>query len=249
MHLLYVDESGDPRGWKVQRHFVLGAIAVHEDQIQKLTKEMDDIQKKYFPLIHISIPLHATDIHEGKGHFDNFTREKREELLLDICRLIGKQTFPRFVSFATAVHISALQSEKEALDMVIEDLTNRFNIFLNRLRSKGLPSKGLPIIDQAHQERYRELIALYQKRGSRYGYLGHFIDIPYFATARDTRMLQLADVCAYSVFRYYEKNDHKFFDTLFPSFDKVAPDGGPDGLKHLTEEDCSCVACKWHKHR
>jgi hypothetical protein len=248
MHLLYVDESGDPKGWKVQSHFVLGAVSVHEGQILKFTKQMDEIQHKYFPSIHIPIPLHATEIHEGKGHFDRLPPKTREQLLLNICDLIGKQKFPNLVSFATAVHISTLSSEKEALEMAVEDLTNRFNIFLKRLYSKGLPGKGLLIIDQAHTERYRELIAKFQKR-SKYGSLSNIIDIPYFAGRGDTRLLQLADVCAYSVFRYYERNDSKYFDKIFPSFDKVAPQGGPDGLKHFIGEECSCVACKWHNSR
>lgn len=240
-----MDESGDPNGWKNQSHFVLGAVAVHEGQIPKLTKQMDEIQHRYFPSISIPIPLHATDIHEAKGRFDHLPSEKREQLLLDICGLIGKQKFPNFVSFATAVHISALSSEREALEKAVEDLTSRFNIFMKRLYSKDLPGKGLLIIDQAHQERYRELIAEYQK-GSRYGRLGNIVDIPYFAGAHDTRLLQLADACAYSVFRNYERHDNKYFDKIFPSFDKVTPRGGPDGLKHFINEDCSCVACRWH---
>ncbi|MCX6649441.1 MAG: DUF3800 domain-containing protein [Candidatus Bathyarchaeota archaeon] len=248
MHLLYVDESGDPNGWKNQSHFVLGAIAVHEGQILRLTRKMNEIQQKYFSSIRIPLDLHATNIQGARGHFDHLPPEKREQLLLDICDWIGKQKFPNLVSFATAIHISALSSEKEALEIAVEDLTSRFNIFLKRLYSKKLPGKGLLIIDQAHQERYRELIAEYQK-GSKYGYLGNIVDIPYFAGAHDTRLLQLADACAYSVFRFYEKDDHRYFDKIFPSFDKVAPQEGPDGLKHFTNEECTCVACVWHNNR
>jgi hypothetical protein len=249
LHLLYVDESGDPRGWKVQSHFVLAAVAVQEDHTFDLIRRMDIIQKKYFPSVHIPIPFHAVEIREGKGHFDKMAPEDRENLLLDICNLIGRQRFPRLVTFATVLHISVLRTQDEALDRTVADLTNRFNIFLNRLRTKGHPSKGLLIIDQAHQERYRDLIHEYQSKGSKYGYLGHIIDIPYFAGLSDTRLLQLADVCAYSVYRCYERNDSKYFDAIFPSFDKVAPSEGPDGLKHFTEEECTCVACDWHRNR
>ncbi len=246
MHLLYIDESGDPNGWSNQTHFVLGAVAIHEGQIQRLTKEMDIIQKRYFPSIKIRIPLHAVDIHQAKSHFDHMPPENREKLLNDICDLIGRQTFPNLVSFSTCIHISALRTPKEALEKTVEDLTSRFNIFMKRLYSKDLRGKGLLIIDQAHQERYRELIAEFQSIGSKYGKMTNIVDIPYFAGARDTRMLELADVCAYSVFRYYERKDSKYFDRIFPSFDKKSLRGGPEGLKHFIDEECSCIACNWH---
>lgn len=190
--------------------------------------------------------MHAVDVHQGKGHFDDMPSVTRKQLLLDISDLIGRQKFPNLVSFSTCIHISALRTQKEALEKAVEDLTSRFNIFMKRLYSKDLRGKGLLIIDQAHQARYRELIAEFQSVGSKYGKMTNIVDIPYFAGAQDTRMLEIADVCAYSVFRLYERKDHEYFDKLYPSFDKTSLRGGPEGLKHFTDEECNCIACTWH---
>ncbi len=46
MHILYLDESGGPYSWNVQKNFVLGGVAIHEGQIYNLTKAMNDLQEK-----------------------------------------------------------------------------------------------------------------------------------------------------------------------------------------------------------
>ena len=67
MNLLYLDESGDPRGWSDQRNFVLGGISVHESQIYTLSKEFDDLQEEFFPGIQLPIEIHATVIRNGSN--------------------------------------------------------------------------------------------------------------------------------------------------------------------------------------
>jgi hypothetical protein len=81
MYLLYLDESGGPNSWSVQKHFVLGGVAVHEGQVHILAQKLNTIQKHYFPRISIPIPFHATDIREGIGHFRSLQRDIRDEIL------------------------------------------------------------------------------------------------------------------------------------------------------------------------
>ncbi len=52
---------------------------------------------------------------------------------------------------------------------------------------------------------------------------------------------------AYSVFRYYERNDRTYLDIVLARFDRRGPNGSPDGLKHITKKPCSCIACEWRK--
>jgi hypothetical protein len=116
---------------------------------------------------------------------------------------------------------------------------------LLRLAQNGRPEKGLLIIDRAHEEHYRRFISEFQKSGTQYGYLGNIIDIPYFAGLPHTRMLQMADLCAYATYRRYENGDHSLFDVIVDKFDHRIPKK-PDGLKHFTtDKRCSCEACCW----
>jgi len=245
LHILYLDESGDPYGWHRYTHFVLGGVAVHEGQVTRLAKALDGIQAQYFPKISIPINFHAEHIRVGRGLFSKLHPNVREMILSDIYDLINLARSPNLVAFATAIHITAVKSPSQVLRDALEDLTERFNTFLLRQHKAGRTSKGLLIIDQAHQERYRELLREFQIAGTKHGYLGNVIDIPYFAGAQDTRMLQLADHCAYATFRYYEYNDLSQFKKVLPRFDKRGPDLPPAGLKHITKEACNCAACSW----
>ncbi len=180
-------------------------------------------------------------------HFKDLSLSVRHKLLDEIYQLIGGIKFPNLIAFATAIHISSVESSAKVLPVVLEDLSNRFNTFLIRQFKVNRPSKGLLIIDQAHESRYREILSDFQRSGTQHGYLGNIVDIPYFAGRKDTRMLQLADFCAYAVFRYYEYNDDNYLNQILPRFDRREPSHPPDGLKHFTKKPCSCKACDWRQ--
>lgn len=245
MYLLYLDESGDPNGWHDQNHFALGGVAVYEGQIYNLTKQMNGIQASFFPDISVPIAFHTTDVRQGKGRFRKISKKERQRILDEICQLIASTRFPNLILFATAMHISAVKDHEQVLHDTFQDICQRFNTLLMRQYKLGYPEKGLLIIDRAHQDRYRTLLANFQRSGTDYGYLGNVVDIPYFASRHDTRMLQLADFCAHSVFRYYERGDANYFNKILPRFDRRMPRAPPDGLKHITKKDCSCEACSW----
>ena len=156
MYLLYVDESGDPNGWDNQKNFVLAAVAVHEGQVSPLTKALDAIQAKYFPEVSIPIAFHAVDIHAGKGRFKDVNKDIRMNLMKEIYEFISAIAYPRLIAFATCIDDTALPSARETIDITLGDVCSRFNIFLKRLYARDTPSKGLMIVDRAHEEQYRE---------------------------------------------------------------------------------------------
>jgi len=246
MYLLYLDESGDPNGWQSQKHFVLGGVAVHEGQVYRLTNELDGIQNRYFPGVSYRLAFHVTDIRRGKGHFQDFAPNYREQILSDLYDIIQNVRFPNLVAFATAIHLSAVSSSQQVRHSTLEDVCQRFNTFLSRQYKTGYPTKGMLIIDRTREEEYRTFIDEFQRTGTKdLRFLGNIIDIPYFARCHETRLLQLADLIAHAVFRYYERAETKHFDTILPRFDRRSPSHPPDGLKHITREPCSCCACSW----
>ncbi len=48
MHLLYVDESGNPDGAE-DKYFVLGGVAVFEREVYWINEQVSTIAAKYFP--------------------------------------------------------------------------------------------------------------------------------------------------------------------------------------------------------
>lgn len=251
MYFLYLDESGCPSGWQDQNHFVVGGVAVFEGYVDRLSEEIDDIQATYFDSITMPIEFHAGNMKSGDGQRWRHTKEEtRAKMLEEVYDKIGNASFPNLVAFASALHISkATSNQTENIRAVFEDVCGRFNTFLVRQHHAGKSSKGLLIIDDAHREHYMDLIHEFRQSGMKSGYLGNVVDIPYFSASKETRMLQLADFCAYAVYRYYEKNDYTYLDMIISRFDRRDKFHPADGLKHMTKDlSCKCIDCSWRRN-
>ena len=153
----YLDESGEYVNWAENNNFVLAGVAIHEGQISTLTKALDQIQYEFFPGIKAPIPFHAVEIAKGKKKFRELPPPKQKDLLYKLCELIKNQSFPYLIAFATPFHISAYQPSNSVLKTVYGDIMTRLNTFMVRQHKAGYPTKGIVIIDQAHERKYREL--------------------------------------------------------------------------------------------
>ena len=247
MYLIYLDESGNHNGWNNnQDHFVIGGIAIHEGQVQRVSNMLDRIQSRFFADISIPIEFHATEIQSGKARFRSFSETQRQDMLDAVYDAIASIEYPHAVLFATAMHITAVRDSEQALRDTFEDVVQRINTFLVRLNREGNPQKGLLIIDRATstEDKYRTLISEFRGAGAQHGFLGNIVDIPYFSQSDDTRLLQFADFCAYAVFRNYEREDQRYLNKILSRFDRRTR-GSPriDGLRHIILRSCDCRAC------
>ena len=55
--------------------------------------------------------------------------------------------------------------------------------------------------------------------GHEWGKLRNMADVPVFVDSQATRLIQLADLVAYAIFRKYEKGDSQFYDIIERKFD------------------------------
>ena len=128
--------------------------------------------------------------------------------------------------------------------MAFEDLCQRFDYFLARLRREGEPHRGMIILDKTTRETsLQKLSREFRKTGTRWGDLKNIADTPFFVDSRASRLIQLADHVAYSVFRRYNSGDSQYFDIIANRFDE---DGGViHGLshKHNGRDACMCPCC------
>lgn len=243
MYLLYIDESGAPKSWKIQKHFVLGGVAIHEGQVGTLTRKLNELQKQYFPKLSFPIEFHATDIREGIDRWRSFQPEEREEILRKVYEVIDNAGFPNLIVFAASICEDSVTSPEQALRDTFEEICSKFNNFLIWEYRLNIKTKGLLIIDETRVGEYRHLLDTFQQ-STKYGYLGNIIDIPYFAKCGETRMLQLADFVSNAVFRYYEKREDKYLKMILPRVSRRPGKYELDGLRHITKEkSCKCFAC------
>ncbi len=246
MHILYVDDSGSVANAN-ERYFILGAVSVFERGVYHLIKAADDCVAGFELGDPHDIELHGTQMYTGKGAIWQTVRDRatREQMIQKaLAPLVTPSSAVRL--FAVAVDKTAA-SPRDPVEIAFEELCNRFNLFLQRIKNRtGDSQRGLILMDESkHEKPLQKLARNFRLNGSSYGNFRHLAEVPVFVDSKATRLVQLADLVAWSTWRRYEYSDGRFFDQLIPRFDA---DGGVlHGLYHLRSNvgtPCYCPACQ-----
>ena len=145
--------------------------------------------------------------------------------------------------FACAIHKKSFPGA-DPVALAFEDLCQRFDYFLSRRRQQGDQQRGMIILDKTTRETsLQQLSREFRKVGTRWGSLRNIADTPFFVDSRASRLVQLADHVAYSVFRRYNSGDAQYIDIIASRFDEA--DGVYHGLshKHADRLTCTCHGC------
>lgn len=108
----------------------------------------------------------------------------------------------------------------------------------------GDRQRGLIILDESSYETSLQKMARdFRVLGTRFGVIRNLADTPVFIDSKASRLVQLADHVAYSVFRRYEASDTSYFDIIAHRFDSA--DNRMHGLchRHSNVSICMCPAC------
>ena len=242
MHIAYLDESGTQKG---SRYFVLAGLVVFERNTFFLARDMEQIQAKYLPDYSGTAAFHAAALRAPlkrvPAPFNRLSQDERFQLIADVYQLIA----------ASYARIIAVAIEKAAIDgdpyeRGFEEIVSRFDRFLSRInRERGKEQRGLIVVAESTYRKNLELQACRIARdGHRWGETHNLADIPYFAPAENTRLLQLADFVANAVFGRYESGHTKHFDRIASKFDQDDR-GRIHGLVHIVRDrdSCYCPAC------
>jgi hypothetical protein len=249
MYLLYLDESGNESD-PTDRYFVLAGAALFERVTFFLSRELESVQTKHFPGLP-PIEFHASAIRAGKGFWRNVPEGKRSEILGDIADAIAKANDPGMILFAAAVEKSASLYGEDAVAHATEQILSRFDRFLSRRNEQDDPQRGLLVFAEGKfDKRAKMWVRDFRQLGTRWGLLRNLSDIPYFASVKETRLLQVADFVAHSVFLLYERRDPTFIAKFIHRFDQR--DGTIHGLRHFRSGaavgQCECPACHNWNH-
>ena len=247
MYLLYLDDAGSS-GNKQENYFVLGGVAVPENSVRWLSYEMEKLAQELFSHSSMNprmIEFHASEIFSGKtAPWDSIgSKEARKQIILKVLTILSA-AYPDIVTFACAVHKNSFSGQDPVLK-AFEDISSRFDFFLQRISPGKNGEKGLIILDKSgYESGLQNLAANFREKGNQWGnQLRRIVDTPLFVDSQASRIVQLADHVAYSVFRRYNASDLTYFDPIENRFDK---DGAiMHGLVHLQlyKKDCTCPAC------
>jgi hypothetical protein len=243
MYLLYLDESGNPDDAS-DRHFVLAGAAVFERVTYFLDGALDAIQSRHLPGIQ-PVPFHATDMRAGRGFWRNVQRSTREAIVHEVGIEIGKAQHPGLFLFAAVVQKNDRLFGEEAVKVATEAVIKAFDSFLARQYQRyNNPQRGLIVFAESHyQQRHMLWVKNFRALGTQWGAINNLCNIPYFASAKETRLLQVADMVAHSTFVLYERRNADLIRPFIRRFD--VRDGVMQGLIHVTSDprSCECPRC------
>ena len=245
VYLLYLDESGTPSSAN-ERHFILAGIAVFERQIYHLLNAADEFVTDLGLGDPEEIELHASVIAGGRrGVWRRpMPRAQRLDIIESALRILA-QAHRSVKAFGVVIDKHALR-QGDTVERAFEEICNRFNLFLSRLHSSDdTPRRGLVVMDKASYEQPLQSLAVrFRREGTRWDALRNLAEVPMFVDSKATRLIQLADLLAWAIWRNYEYQDPRYLDLVLRRFD--ASRGTIHGLYHHTINPgaCPCPACR-----
>jgi hypothetical protein len=250
VHILNVDESGDPTN-PANEHFVLAGMAAFERQTHWLSQQLDALEIELFgapdatspPPFRRPVEFHASAIHARRiPPWDGMTAKQSKDILRRLSGVVA-DSHDTCALFGVVVHRPSYPTDDPVM-LAFNELTSRFDLFLARMHAQGNTQRGLLVFDKSrHEQRLQTVLRSYTTEGGPFGRVRNFSDVPFFADSRASRMLQLADFVAWTTFRRYEAGAANHFDEIVTRFDTEGTK--IHGLQHRTKDyaTCACLAC------
>ncbi|WP_233079207.1 DUF3800 domain-containing protein [Rheinheimera soli] len=220
MHLLYIDESGsvaDPN----QQYFVLAGVSIFETKTHWVEQTLNTVAESFNVQDPWSVELHGSPMRSGREGW-------KAHALLDRLSALDKVLQDAVVAhhgrslrlFGAVVKKSALVGV-DPVEHAFEQLVSRFDLFLKRVYQKyDDPQRGLMILDKSSTEmRIQNLAREFKYSGHTWGQTKNYAEVPVFLDSKASRLIQLADIVAYAIFRNFEHNDPRWFDIIKHCFD------------------------------
>ncbi|WP_189734635.1 DUF3800 domain-containing protein [Streptomyces nojiriensis] len=265
---MFVDESGTHGG---SHAFVLGGIAIHERDARKLHKLLDNVVQKAVrgPNLNAEeFELHVSEMKNAKkpkqktskpqkvSNWALIPRPDRLALLEQAYGIIKdfRPTQPTLPMALFGVAVDAnfrsgwRAAEREAF--AYEVLLNKFDVMLKRNRSEnGGDDLGLVIHDRrlVAERDIQAWTREWRRAAGTIGQLRNLADVPLFADSKATRLIQVADLVSYAIWRHYSPDPPKedYIEHLWEVFDKKAEQ--MCGMVHYTPSygsgTCTCRSC------
>ncbi len=176
----------------------------------------------------------------------HLTHSERMSFIEEIADLVGSLSFARLFGEAIdKIHFDPTKSKLSIDEQSLEQLVSRFEQYL-KIRSKSLKDNGLygALIHDNNDtvsKRHTELMKRFHRFGTLWTSIDKIIETPLFVNSELTNMVQIADLCCYSIRRYLENNESNLFDRIKKKIDRK--NGKIVGIRHFTDDSCKCEFC------
>lgn len=220
MYLLYVDDSGLATD-KNCKHCVLAGLAIRDTKTFYVQQDVEKILAKYPDCKNLE--LHGACMRTGKGEWRSIPKETREALLKELLGYIANHYPSYFILFGIVLNKDRPVDVPHDEELFTQ-ITSRFDMFLKRRFARiKHPERGIAIFDKStFEQKFQRWSHVFQIEGNHWGNtLVNFAEVPLFLDSKMSRLIQLADLIAYAIFRNYEFGDESYSSIIQKCFDKA----------------------------
>ena len=199
MHIVYLDEVKYDN--QTQPFYWLCALAFPEESIQEADTALSDVAKAYFgtPILNKNNEFHAREILHGKGPYKGHSMERRVDLYKQLIDVIAET--PR---------LGRIEIRIDPASMIASDYKDKAFMFLvERVDAFMVQEQSLALLIADHD---REIAAAnvhslssYKAHGTHFAFsrdIERVVDGIHHTQSHHSRLLQLADVYAYTMAMY-----------------------------------------------
>lgn len=177
----------------------------------------------------------------------HLTHSERNRFLIDIAQCVSNWGFARlFAECIDKIHFDPSRSQESIDEQSFTQLVSRFEHYLQNIGTEAQRCYGLLIHDnnETIARKHTKLMKRFYRSGTLWTAIQNIIETPLFVDSELTSLVQIADLCSYSLRRYLENGETELFQHIFQradrKYEKVV------GIRHFSNPTCSCEICRSH---
>ena len=176
---------------------------------------------------------------------------QRRQFVIDVAKCVSNWRFARlFAECVDKVHFDPNRAPQSLDEQAFAQVASRFDRYLQITEEPGTQRQnyGLLIHDnnQTVAKKHTQLMKRFHQQGTLWTSVTRIIETPLFVDSELTGMVQIADLCSYSLRRYLENGETTLFDLVFNRADRH--NNLVVGVRHFSADDCACRICGAHWH-
>ena len=179
----------------------------------------------------------------------HLTLHERQKFVTEIADCISGWGFARlFAECIDKVHFDPQRAKSPVDEQAFEQVISRFEQYLqNTDDTNGQRNYGLIVHDnnETVERKHTQLMREFQRKGTLWTRIERIIETPMFVDSQLTSMVQIADLCSYSLRRYVENGETGLFNKIYSRADRNRR--RVVGVRHFTDAGCQCAICKGHR--
>lgn len=178
----------------------------------------------------------------------HLTYDERKAFVIEVASRIGQWGVARlFAECVDKTDFDPSKNSRSIDEQCFEQVVSRFEHYLESVGSEDPNCLGVLIHDnnETVAKKHTLIMRDFHSKGTSWTTIPKIIETPLFVDSKLTSMIQIADLCAYSLRRYLENKEEELFDLIFPRADRR--NGIVVGVRHFTNPSCNCKICTQHK--